>query len=195
SLFVGYGYDPIFVEGSEPELMHQKMAAALDLAHERIRKIQDAARNQGVEELPVWPMIILRSPKGWTGPESVDGHKTEDFWRSHQVPLANVRQSPDHLKQLEAWLQGYKPAELVDDSGRLIPQLRALAPEGARRMGANPHANGGSLCKPLQLPEVEPFAVDVPAPGTVVAEATRVMGTYLRGVVERNAAAANFRLV
>lgn len=195
SLFVGFGYEPIFVEGSDPFLMHQKMAAALDCAHDRIREIQRKAREEGCDEFPAWPVIILRTPKGWTGPREVDGRKVEDFWRSHQVPLASVRETPEHLQLLEEWLRSYRPDQLFDDAGRLRPELKALAPRGARRMGANPHANGGAILKPLQLPDVVSFGVDVPAPGSVIAEATREMGKYLRAVMELNAANHNFRIV
>ena len=154
SLFVGYGYDPYFVEGSDPDTMHQAMAATLDHCVQEIRRIQQEARANASEvKRPRWPMIVLRSPKGWTGPSEVDGHKVEGFWRSHQVPLAGMHEKPAHLKQLEEWLRSYRPEELFDESGRLVPELRALAPEGRRRMGANPHANGGLLRKALSLPD------------------------------------------
>ncbi len=194
-LFIGYGYDPVFVEGSDPQAMHRDMAAALDRCVERIRAIQQEARSGGTVARPAWPMIILRSPKGWTGPKEVDGLKTEDFWRSHQVPLSGLAKSEDHLRQLEQWLKSYRPEELFDENGRLRPELRALAPQGNRRMSANPHANGGLLCKPLVLPELADYALDVPSPGTVTAESTRIMGNYLGGVVQANAAQRNFRLV
>ena len=195
SLFVGYGYQPIFVEGSDPQAMHRDMAAAMDQCLERIRDIQHSARSGGLIRRPAWPMIILRSPKGWTGPKEVDGLKTEGFWRSHQVPLSNLAKSPDHLRHLEQWLKSYRPEELFDDSGCLLPELRALAPQGNRRMSANPHANGGLLCKTLILPVMNDYALEVPAPGAVSAESTRIMGQYLRGVVQANADQRNFRLL
>ena len=161
SLFFGYGYDPYFVEGSDPETMHQAMAATLDHCVQEIRRIQQEARaNASGPRRPRWPMIILRSPKGWTGPKEVDGHKVEGFWRAHQVPLAEMHENPAHLKQLEEWLRSYRPEELFDESGRLVPELRTLAPEGPRRMGANPHANGGLLRKALSLPDFRDYAVE-----------------------------------
>jgi len=195
ALLVGQGHDPIFVEGHEPDAMHRAMAAALDRAVERIREIQRTARSGGAVERPMWPMIVLRSPKGWTGPTHVDGKKTEGFWRSHQVPLANLDKDPVHLRMLEEWLRSYRPEELFDGQGRPMPELQALVPEGERRMGANPHANGGLLSRPLSLPPLAPFAVEVPTPGGAEAEATRVMGEYLFQVMENNKAARNFRLV
>ncbi|MDX3893221.1 phosphoketolase family protein [Pusillimonas sp.] len=194
-LFKGYGYEPLFVEGDQPSTMHRSMMAALDHCLQRIRTIQQDARSGGAAARPAWPMIILRSPKGWTGPKEVDGLKTEDFWRSHQVPLANLAASEGHLRQLEQWLRSYRPEELFDDAGRLRPELRALAPKGNRRMSANPHANGGLLRKPLLLPALEDYAVNVPSPGEVAAESTRIMGRYLAGVVRANASERNFRLV
>lgn len=195
SLLVGYGYTPIFVEGHEPKAMHLAMAAALDTAIEAIQAAQHAARNGGPAVRPSWPMIVLRSPKGWTGPVEVDELMTENFWRSHQVPLSKLAESPAHLAMLEDWLRSYRPEELFDADGRLMPELRALAPVGTRRMGSNPHANGGLLCAKLRLPDPAPFGVDVAAPGSCDAEATRVMGEYLRQVVEDNAEQRNFRLV
>ena len=186
ALFVGYGYTPIFVEGDEPEAMHQAMAAALDDAYAEIRRVQRDARERGVTERPRWPMIVLRSPKGWTGPESVDGKQTEGTFRSHQVPLAGLAENPEHLAMLEAWMRSYRPEELFDADGRLVPELAALAPEGDRRMGSNPHANGGLLLRDLQMPDWRDYAVDVPAPGAVTAEATRVMGQLLRDVMAMN---------
>ncbi|RTZ48008.1 phosphoketolase family protein [Candidimonas sp. SYP-B2681] len=194
-LFRGYGYDPIFVEGSDPHAMHRDMVAALDQCLARIRSIQRDARHGGASALPAWPMIILRSPKGWTGPKCVDGLKTEDFWRSHQVPLANFAKGDGHLRQLEQWLRSYRPEELFDHSGCLRPELRELAPKGIRRMSANPHANGGLLHKPLVLPELEDYALKVSSPGEATAESTRIMGNYLAGVVRANASEQNFRLV
>ena len=186
SLFVGYGYAPIFVEGDEPEAMHQRMAAALDQAYAEIQRIQQDARENGVTERPRWPMIVLRSPKGWTGPDEVDGVPVEGTFRSHQVPLAGLAENPEHLALLEDWMRGYRPEELFDEDGRLAPELAALAPEGDRRMGSNPHANGGLLLKDLRMPDWRDYAVDVPAPGAVMGEATRVMGRLLRDVMAMN---------
>ncbi|GLK68517.1 phosphoketolase family protein [Hansschlegelia plantiphila] len=196
SLFVGYGYEPFFVEGDEPEAMHQLMARELDAVVDRIRAIQSEARNAGSSaRRPRWPMIILRSPKGWTGPKEVDGKKVEGFWRSHQVPIADAHGDPAHLKLLEAWMRGYEPETLFDADGRLRPELQALAPSGERRMGANPHANGGLLKRELKMPDYRSHAVAVDAPGASVAEATRVMGRFLRDVMELNAEGRNFRIV
>jgi len=195
SLFVGYGYIPYFVEGSDPEVMHQNMAATLDSVISEIKSIQHEARSNGVVTRPRWPMIILRSPKGWTGPREVDGQKTEGYWRSHQVPFAEMATKPEHIKLLEQWMQSYQPEELFDDSGALVVELAALAPKGVRRMGANPHANGGLLLKNLRMPDFRNYAVEVPAPGQVLGEATRVMGYLLRDVMQRNADARNFRVM
>ena len=196
SLFVGYGYEPFFVAGDEPAAMHRLMAGTLDAVLDRVRAIQDEARAAGAARArPRWPMIVLRSPKGWTGPKEVDGKKVEGFWRSHQVPVANARGDAGHLKLLESWLRGYRPEELFDAAGRLRPELQALAPSGDRRMGANPHANGGLLKRELKLPDCRDHAVEVPHPGGAVAEATRAMGAYLRDVVRLNAEARNFRLM
>ena len=202
-LFTGYGYEPYFVEGSDPEPMHQAMGAVLDAAIENIRKIQREARsgkgNPGKSReaitYPRWPLIILRSPKGWTGPEEVDGKKLEDYWRSHQVPLAELGSKPDHLRQLEDWMRSYKPEELFDENGCLMPDLAALAPEGDRRMGANPHANGGLLLKELEMPDFRSYAVDVPVPGTEVREATRETGKFLRDIMKLNLDSCNFRVM
>ncbi|HEX8873889.1 MAG TPA: phosphoketolase family protein [Nitrosospira sp.] len=198
-LFAGYGYQPYFVEGSDPELMHQKMTAVLDAVIDKIRSIQEEARagktNSGETVYPRWPMIILRSPKGWTGPKEVDGKKVEDYWRSHQVPLAEIRSNPQHLKQLEDWMRSYKPEELFDANGTLIPELAALAPEGRRRMGANPHANGGLLLKDLEMPDFRDYAISVPSPGSVRGEATREMGKFLRDVMKFNLESRNFRVM
>ena len=193
-LFRGYGYTPIFVEGSEPAKMHQLMAAALDEAITEIQRIQDAARTNGVSERPRWPMIILRSPKGWTGPKEVDGKRAEDFWRSHQVPMSEVRDNPEHIKILEQWMKSYKPEELFDENGRFKPELAEIAPEGERRMSANPHANGGLLLRDLILPDFRDYAVEVEKPGGADAEATRVMGKFLRDVMKLNLGSRNFRL-
>ncbi|MBF2064053.1 MAG: phosphoketolase family protein [Calothrix sp. C42_A2020_038] len=194
SLFVGYGYHPYFVEGSEPEEMHQLMAATLDTAIREIREIQEDARKNGFKERPKWPVIILRSPKGWTGPKQVDGKKTEDYWRSHQVPFSEMATKPDHVKLLEDWMKSYKPEELFDENGRLIPELAELAPKGQRRMGDNPHANGGILLRDLKMPNFCDYAVEVTKPGTVEAEATRVMGKFLRDVMKLNTESSNFRI-
>jgi xylulose-5-phosphate/fructose-6-phosphate phosphoketolase len=192
ALFRGYGYTPYFVEGSDPVEMHQKMAATLDAAIETIRAIWRKARAGGVPERPRWPMIVLRSPKGWTGPAEVKGHKTEGSWRSHQVPLADVRENPDSLRQLEDWLRSYRPEELFDADGRLLPALRELAPRGPRRMSANPHANGGLLRRDLRLPDFRQYAVQVPSAGAVRHENTRPLGEFLRDVMRHNP--TNFRV-
>jgi len=194
SLFVGYGYRPYFVEGEKPEAMHQAMAATLDRVVENIAAIQRAAREGGDRERPNWPMIILRSPKGWTGPVAVDGKLTEGSWRSHQVPLAGLAQNPEHMKLLEQWLRSYRPEELFDAAGTPVRMITALVPGGCRRMGANLHANGGVLLKNLRMPDFLDHAVAVPAPGAVEAEATRVLGNFLRDVMERNARNKNFRV-
>ncbi|UFX45755.1 phosphoketolase family protein [Bradyrhizobium sp. 41S5] len=196
SLFIGYGYEPLFVEGDDPRAMHRLMADTLDTALAGIRSIQQAARQQtGSLKRPRWPMIVLRSPKGWTGPKEVDGLKVEGFWRAHQVPIANPRGNPEHLKLLEHWMSTYEPDKLFDSNGRLAPELQALAPAGDRRMGANPHANGGVLKRELKLPDFRAHAVEVTAPGDAVAEATRELGKFLREVVELNAEARNFRIM
>lgn len=194
SLFVGYGYKPYFVEGDDPATMHQLMAATLDTATREIKEIQADARTHGFRYQPDYPMIILRSPKGWTGPEQVDGKKVEGFWRSHQVPMSDMSK-PGHLELLESWMKRYKPEELFDETGKLIPELAELAPEGNRRMGANPHTNGGLLLKDLKIPEFHNYAVEVQKPGTTFAEATRVMGRLLRDVMKLNLESRNFRLV
>ncbi|MEI7824810.1 MAG: phosphoketolase family protein [Chlorobiaceae bacterium] len=193
-LMKGYGYKPCFVEGSDPEIMHQKMAAALDSCFDEIASIQREARENGATERPSWPMIVLRSPKGWTGPKEVDGKKTEDFWRSHQVPFLAVRENPAHLALLEAWMKSYRPEELFTAEGSLKPELKELAPKGQRRMGDNPHANGGLLLKSLHMPDYRDYAVSVLSPGSVKAEATRVMGTFLRDIMKLNEHDSNFRV-
>ena len=195
SLFTGYGYKCWFVEGTDPSEMHQKMATALDEIVHEIRFIQQAARNGKLPKRPEWPMIVLRSPKGWTGPKMLDGLRVEGTFRSHQVPLTAVRERPDELKMLEDWMHSYRPEELFDEHGKFRADLAALAPEGTRRMGANPYANGGLLLKDLALPDFRDYAVAVPKPGATSAEATRVMGTYLRDVMKLNAEAKNFRVV
>jgi phosphoketolase len=175
SLFVGYGYKPYVVEGAEPEAMHQLMAATLDTVIAEIQTIQHEARTSAVAKRPRWPMIILRTPKGWTCPKEVDGLKLEGYWRSHQVPITDMATKPGHLKLLEEWMKSYKPEQLFDEHGKLLPQLTELAPQGTRRMGANPHANGGLLLKELKMPDFRDYAVDFPKPGTVLAEATRIV--------------------
>ncbi|EMR14088.1 phosphoketolase [Methylophaga lonarensis MPL] len=193
ALFYGYGYTPYFVEGDDPHYMHQQMAATLDKAIQQIQQIQTDARQHGIVDRPRWPMIILRSPKGWTGPASVDGKKTEGSFRSHQVPMGDMDQQ-GHIEILEKWLRSYNPEELFDDSGKLRKELAELAPEGNRRMGANPHANGGQLLQPLNLPDFQDYAVEVTVPGQTKAEATREMGKFLRDVMQQNLEAGNFRL-
>ena len=194
NLMIGYGYKPYFVEGSDPETMHRKMAATLDRCFDEIRDIQQRARMDGDVRRPQWPMIVLRSPKGWTGPKEVDGRKTEDYWRSHQVPFSNVRENQEHLRLLESWMKSYKPEELFTEEGALKAELQELAPEGIRRMGDNPHANGGLLLQKLRMPDFRDYAIDVPEPGSVVAEAPKPMARFLRDIMQRNAKAANFRV-
>jgi xylulose-5-phosphate/fructose-6-phosphate phosphoketolase len=196
SLLVGYGHEPLFVEGDEPAEMHEQMASALDEAIQKIRGIQDSARSgKLLAGRPNWPMIVLRSPKGWTGPKEVDGLKTEGFWRSHQVPLSGLADNADHLRLLEEWLRSYRPDELFQNDGSPVAAIRATTPTGTRRMGANPHANGGVLRKALAMPELGPHAVAVSKPGAEKAEATRMMGGFLRAVMQANEAAHNFRIV
>ncbi|PKL98491.1 MAG: phosphoketolase, partial [Gammaproteobacteria bacterium HGW-Gammaproteobacteria-7] len=192
NLFKGYGWTPHFVEGSDPMTMHAEMAAVMEQCVLEIRRLQEEARRSGVPGRPRWPMIVLRSPKGWTGPAEVDGKKVEGFWRSHQVPLSGVRSNPAHLQQLEAWLRSYAPDTLFDDTGRLRPELRALAPRGKRRMGANPHANGGLLRRPLRMPNFRDYAAELPGPGKTTAENTRPLGKLLRDVMAQNM--DNFRV-
>jgi len=187
ALFRGYGYTPYFVEGDDPMKMHQLMAATLDTVIAHIRRIQRDARANGFKVRPRWPMIILRSPKGWTGPKVVDGKPTEGTFRSHQVPMGDMSR-PGHVKILEKWLKSYRPQELFDKSGRLRPEVAELAPQGTRRMGANPHANGGLLLRDLRLPDFRDYAVKLPKPGGVNAEATRVQGEFIRDVVKLNPA-------
>ncbi len=193
-LFAGYGYKPYFVEGYEPEAMHQLMAGALDAVLDEIRSIQGGAREKGLPERPVWPMIILRTLKGWTGPKVVDGQQVEGTYRAHQVPLTADASHPEHLKMLEEWMKSYRPEELFDATGKLRPELAELAPQSERRMGSNPHANGGRLLKDLTMPDFRDFAVPVPRPGTEIAEATRVMGWFLRDVMKLNLDSRNFRV-
>jgi len=192
ALFTGYGWTPHFVEGDDPHTMHRCMAETLERCVLEIRAIQDTARASGKPLRPRWPMIVLRSPKGWTGPKEVDGHRVEGFWRAHQVPLAGVRDNPAHLQQLEAWLRSYQPEQLFDAQGRLLPALKALAPKGERRMGANPHANGGKLRRALRMPDFREYAVNVASPGKCRAETTRPLGELLRDILLKNP--DNFRV-
>ncbi|HMX92820.1 MAG TPA: phosphoketolase family protein [Nitrospira sp.] len=192
-LFRGYGYTPYFVEGRDPRTMHQLMAAALDAVLEDIRRIKARARRGGAHARPLWPMIVLRTPKGWTGPKQIDGKRTEDYWRSHQVPMGDM-DKPSHIKTLEKWMKSYKPKELFDKTGRLKPELSELAPKGTRRMSANPHANGGLLLRDLCLPDFRDYAVKVTKPGAIVAESTRLMGKFLRDTMKLNMEGRNFRL-
>ena len=194
SLFKGYGYEPYFVEGDDPAVVHQELAATLDLVLEKIRAIQSTARaTNGTVARPRWPMIIFRTPKGWTGPKFVDGKPVENTWRSHQVPIASFK-TAEHIRQLEDWMRSYRPEELFDEQGKFLAELAEIAPRGHRRMGSNPHANGGELLKPLSMPDFRDYAVTVPAPGAVKAEATRVLGGFLRDVMKLNLGAQNFRL-
>ena len=193
SLFIGYGYRPYFVEGDEPAMMHQAMAATLDSVFDDIRTIQSSARKNGFTERPMWPMIVLRSPKGWTGPKEVDGKPTENSWRSHQVPFADLAKKPEHLVLLETWMKSYKPEELFDQNGTFRPEFAALAPKGNRRMGANPHANGGKLLHDLRMPDFRDYAIEVDRPGTELSEATKIAGTMLRDIIKLNP--QNFRIV
>ncbi|MGA1790820.1 MAG: phosphoketolase [bacterium] len=195
SLFVGYGYKPYFVEGSEPKLMHRLMAETLDTVISEIKEIQKGAREKGPTLRPRWPMIILKTPKGWTGPKEVDGEKTEGSWRSHQVPFSDFDIKPDHIKVLEEWMKSYGPESLFDKSGRLVPELADLAPQGNRRMGANPHANGGLLLKDLKMPDFRDYAMNVPKHGQVIGEPTKVMGQFLRDIMRRNKDQGNFRVM
>jgi xylulose-5-phosphate/fructose-6-phosphate phosphoketolase len=196
--FIGYGWKPFFVEGHEPEKMHQLMAETLDTIVKEIRRIQDQARKKKSDgadlSLPAWPMIVLRSPKGWTGPKVVDGKQIEGTWRAHQVPVADLQTKPAHVKILEDWMRSYRPEELFDENGKFIPELAELAPKGYRRMGANPHANGGLLLRDLIMPDFRKYAVEVSKPGTQNAEATRVLGIFLRDVMKCNAESKNFRV-
>ncbi len=195
SLFVGYGYKPYFVEGSDPAEMHQLMAGTLDTVIAEIKTIQREARIHGYQQRTPMPMIILRSPKGWTGPKEVDGKKTEDYWRSHQVPFAEMKSKPEHVQLLEAWMKSYKPEECFDELGKLVPELAELAPTGDRRMGANPHANGGLLLRDLKMPDFRDYAVEVTKPGTGIAESTRTLGEFLRDVMKLNLESKNFRVM
>jgi len=194
ALMEGYGHAPRFVEGDDPAVVHQALAAALDASLDEIAEIQRRARAGANGARPRWPMIVLRTPKGWTGPREVDGHRTEGTWRSHQVPLAGLAGNPEHLRILESWMRSYRPEELFDEQGRPRDELLATPPAGERRMGANPHTNGGAVLRDLRLPDFRDYAVDVPAPGRERSEATRVLGIYLRDVMRMNEEPANFRV-
>jgi xylulose-5-phosphate/fructose-6-phosphate phosphoketolase len=191
-LFKGYGWTPHFVEGEDVEFMHQEMAGTLEECVLEIRRIQQEARSNGRATRARWPMIVLRSPKGWTGPKEVDGRRVEGYWRSHQVPFAGARENPAHLKVLEDWMRGYRPQELFDESGHLVPELKTLSPVGTRRMSANPHANGGLLRKALRMPDFREYAIQVEKPGKTMAENTRPLGRFLRDIVRQNP--KNFRV-
>ncbi len=193
SLFTGYGYKTYFVEGDDPEKVHPAMAEALDQVIAEIKSIQRDARENGKTGRPQWPMIVLRTPKGWTGPKEIDGKKVEDFWRSHQVPFSDMAKS-GRVQELEEWLKSYRPEELFDENGTLMPELRELAPTGTRRLGANPHANGGALLRDLRMPDFRDYAVEVKEPGGTIAEATKVLGDFLRDVMKRNMDSKNFRI-
>jgi xylulose-5-phosphate/fructose-6-phosphate phosphoketolase len=193
-LFRGYGYETHVVAGDEPTVMHQLMAATLDTVLAKIKSIQHEARTHGFRQRPRWPMIVLRTPKGWTGPKVVDGLPVEGTFRAHQVPMGEMAERPEHVKILEEWMKSYKPEELFDEAGKLAPELADLAPQGTRRMGANPHANGGILLRELRLPDFREYALHVPAPGAVEAEATRVQGAFIRDVLKLNTESRNFRV-
>ena len=195
SLFIGYGYRPYFVVGDDPATMHQLMATTLDTILQEIRSIQHEARAKRKATLPRWPVLIMRTPKGWTGPKEVDGKPVEGTWRAHQVPVTDMREKPAHIRILEEWMRSYRPEELFDKTGRLVPELAELAPQGNRRMGANPHANGGILLRDLQMPDFRQYAVEVKNPGKEYSEATRVLGKFLRDVMKLNLASRNFRVV
>ena len=193
-LFCGYGYKPYFVEGHEPEIMHQLMASTLDTILKEIRDIQSGWRGGQSTEMPVWPMMVLRTPKGWTGPKMVDGKPVENTWRAHQVPITDFKSHPEHIKILEEWMKSYKAEELFDETGKFRAEFAELAPAGNRRMGANPHANGGLLLRDLVMPDFREYAVKFSKPGTELGEATRVLGKFLRDVMKRNADTQNFRV-
>ncbi|HEY9630362.1 MAG TPA: phosphoketolase family protein [Coleofasciculaceae cyanobacterium] len=192
ALFIGYGYKPYFVEGSDPETMHQALAATLDHCVAEIKQIQHEARSTGIATRPRWPMIVFRTPKGWSGPAEIDGHKVEGFWRSHQVPMADIAKNEGHFHLLESWLRSYKPEELFDDTGKLLPEIKDILPTGTRRMSANPHANGGLLRKDLLMPDFRKYGIAVDKPGTMEAENTKPLGVFLRDVMRNNM--TNFRV-
>jgi xylulose-5-phosphate/fructose-6-phosphate phosphoketolase len=193
-LFRGYGYTPYFVEGDDPEVMHERMAATLDEVYQKIGRIKATARRDGFTERPRWPMIVLRTPKGWTCPKEIDGKRAEDYWRSHQVPMGEMHGHPEHVRILEEWMRSYRPGELFDGKGRLKPELAEIAPRGERRMSANPKTNGGSVLRDLRLPDFRDYSVPVEMPGATSVEATRVMGKFLRDTMKLNLEARNFRL-
>lgn len=192
ALFEGYGYEPYFVEGSDPESMHQAMAATLDHCIAQIHSIQQEARSSNVATRPIWPMIVMRTPKGWTGPADVDGHKVEGFWRAHQVPMGGMHSNPEHLRQLEAWMKSYKPEELFDENGTIRPEIKATAPIGDKRLGSTPYANGGLLMQELCLPDFRQYGVQLEQPGAIEAENTKPLGVFLRDVMKNNM--TNFRV-
>jgi xylulose-5-phosphate/fructose-6-phosphate phosphoketolase len=192
ALFEGYGYEPYFVEGSDPESMHQAMAATLDHCIAQIHSIQQAARASGVATRPIWPMIVMRTPKGWTGPANVDGHQVEGSWRSHQVPMGEMHSNPEHLRLLEEWMKRYKPEELFDENGTLLPEIKAIAPTGDKRLGSTPYANGGLLMHELHMPDFRQYGVQVEKPGTIEAGNTAPLGTFLRDIMKQNM--TNFRV-
>ncbi len=194
SLFKGYGYKPFFITGSDPETMHQEMAALIDLVYDEIRAIQKKARDHNDSTRPIWPMIVMRTPKGWTGPKFVDGKPVEGTWRAHQVPIESVRDKPEHLQQLEDWMKSYKPEELFDEQGQFREEYASIAPKGDLRMSMSKHANGGLLLEPLTLPDFESYEVKFPSPGAIDAEGTRVLGEFLRDVMKKNMATRNFRV-
>ncbi len=194
SLFRGYGYEPRILEGDDPAKMHQAMADVLEEMVAEIKAIQDHARKEHQSARPRWPMLILKTPKGWTGPKFVDGKPVENTWRAHQVPVSDVQKNPAHLQILEDWLKSYKPHELFDKQGHFRPDLAAMAPTGQRRMGMNPHANGGKLLHPLVMPDFRDHAVKFVQPGEKDSEATRVLGYFLRDVMKSNLKAKNFRV-
>ncbi len=186
SLFIGYGYTPYFVEGSDPETMHQAMAATLDHCIAAIKRIQHEARSTGVATRPRWPMIVMRTPKGWTGPATVDGHKVEGFWRAHQVPMGSIKTNPEHLRLLEEWMRSYKPEELFNENGTLKPEIKAIAPLGAKRLGSTPYANGGLVRRELKLPDFREYGIQVDQPGRIEVENTKPLGVFLRDVMRHN---------
>ena len=194
ALMRGYGYKPFFITGDDPVTMHQEMAVLMDTAYDEIRAIQKKARESGDLTRPIWPMIVMRTPKGWTGPKEVDGKPVEGTWRAHQVPFSEVREKPEHLRLLEEWMRSYKPEELFDETGTFREEFADIAPKGRLRMGMNPHANGGLLLKPLRLPDFANYEVKTPEPGAVDAEATRILGIYLRDVMKSNLTSRNFRV-
>ncbi|MBA3815251.1 MAG: phosphoketolase family protein [Parachlamydiaceae bacterium] len=194
-LFKGYGYHPYFVAGSDPETMHQIMASTLDVVLAEIKEIQKQARQQNVSARPRWPMIILQTPKGWTGPKEIDGKQVEGSWRAHQVPFTDLATNPSHLKILEDWMQSYRPQELFNAEGRLKDEFAELAPQGNRRMGANPHANGGALLRDLKMPDFRDYAITIAKPGQMIAESTRILGSFIRDIMKLNMGSRNFRVM